>query len=305
MKLCIVGKGKMLHAVMETLLVEHQVGRLELLAVFSTVQERPCDTWQEAGISFIQSRHGIQDPAILEHLQTVLQPDVILLASWGEILTQPYLEALAPIKVWNLHPSLLPAHRGVNPYLACILAGESESGLTLHHVSVGIDEGRILEQCRIPIDAGMSGLDLQTRTLDAVRVLFESVFAELDIKGLDIYHQSAYVQSLWGASHHRLAEITQVVLNPDSPKTVLTRQVQAVRGWMPCLLPLGKLFYLDIDAFDSNNLVEKNTLEWRPFVSGQVYFVTGKALYYKGFKCLSIRPLIPYVVGVLRFFKLL
>jgi methionyl-tRNA formyltransferase len=294
----------MLHALMQCLLVAHQASRVQVVAIVSNLQEKPVRQWHDAGISFIQCPQGIQDPAVLEHLQNVLQPDVLLLASWGEILTPHTLEVLAPIKVWNLHPSLLPAHRGVNPYLACILAGESQSGLTLHQLVAGIDGGKILAQRAVPIDAEMSGLDLQVRTLEAIPLLFEDVITQVNAVGLEAFHQTASEQPLWGASHHRLAQITQVVLNPHSPLDVLQRQAHAVRDWMPCLLPWVGGFHWDVASFHCNrNEKDPTSLEWMHPVSGTRCFVTVKGLYYKGLKCFCARGIVPLFVKVYRFLK--
>ena len=298
-----VGKGQMLHALMKPLLVAHHAERLQIVGMLTDVHEHAMPQWHDAGISFIQCPQGIQDPAVLDHLQNVLQPDVLLLASWGEILTPHTLDALAPIKVWNVHPSLLPAHRGVNPYIACILAGESQSGLTLHHVVAGIDEGKILAQHVVPIDEGMSGLDLQARTLEAIPSLFEDVITQVNAVGLEAFYQTAIEQSVWGASHHRLAQITQVVLNPHSPLDVLQRQAHAVRGWMPCLLPLGKGFHLEVEAFHPTEETESSMFKWTHPASGKRYFVTVTGIYYKGLKCFCKRGFIPLFAKVYRFFN--
>jgi methionyl-tRNA formyltransferase len=296
----------MLHALMNTLMSYHQAGRVQVLAVVTSLHEQAPVQWQEAGISFIQCSQGIQAPALLHHLQEVLKPEVILLASWGEILSATTLASLAPMKVWNMHPSLLPAHRGVNPYLASILAGDTESGLTLHQLAAGIDEGKILAQRSVPIARGMSGLDLQARTLQELPLLFEAVFSQLDAMGLEGFHQSATAQPLWGASHHRLAYITQVILNPTSPFEVLKRQAQAVRGWMPCLLPLGHGFALGVESFHSREPNHSAVFQWEHPVSKEGGFVTGNALYYKGGKCLYGGSLIAFtarVSGFLSHFK--
>ncbi len=303
MKLCVVGKGRMLHALMKPLLLAHQAERIQIVAILTSVQEHAMPQWHEAGISFIQCPHGIQASVVMDHLKALVKPDVLLLASWGEILTAHTLEALAPIKVWNVHPSLLPAHRGVNPYIACVLAGEVQSGLTLHQVVPCVDEGKILAQHVVPIEAGMSGLDLQNLTLYELPLLVESVLADIEEKGLEAYHHSAREQEVWGASHHRLEQITQVILNPEAPLEVLERQVLAVRGWMPCLLPLGRGWYVDVVAFHTRAEKGSFTFQWTHPTSGNTCFVTGQALYYKGVKYPLAMGLFSLFARFLRFFK--
>lgn len=52
----------------------------------------------------------------------------------------------------NFHYGLLPQYRGVNPVLAQMLAGENESGITVHTVDEHIDTGPVVMQQKIPID---------------------------------------------------------------------------------------------------------------------------------------------------------
>jgi len=81
----------------------------------------------------------------------VLEPDVILVGAFGIILKKPILD-LPRIGCVNVHSSLLPKHRGPNPFAAAILANESESGVTFHVVDEGIDTGDILERFAFPIE---------------------------------------------------------------------------------------------------------------------------------------------------------
>lgn len=51
----------------------------------------------------------------------------------------------------NLHPSLLPAYRGANPYSRVIMNNEKETGVTIHHMSEEFDKGDIILQMKCPI----------------------------------------------------------------------------------------------------------------------------------------------------------
>jgi methionyl-tRNA formyltransferase len=74
-----------------------------------------------------------------------LRPDVIVIAAYGQILRQPVLD-LPPKGVLNVHPSLLPRHRGASPIPATILAGDEQTGVTILQTEAGIDSGPILSQ---------------------------------------------------------------------------------------------------------------------------------------------------------------
>ncbi len=77
-------------------------------------------------------------------------PDVLLVGGFGIILKRPILD-VPRIGCVNVHSSLLPRHRGPNPFCAVILAGEEESGVTFHEIEEGIDTGNMLAQVSFPI----------------------------------------------------------------------------------------------------------------------------------------------------------
>ena len=56
-----------------------------------------------------------------------------------------------PAGVYNIHASLLPKYRGASPVAACILNGETETGITVMKTDVGLDTGDMLLQKSIPI----------------------------------------------------------------------------------------------------------------------------------------------------------
>lgn len=77
---------------------------------------------------------------LIEH-----QVNVVLVGSWGERF-KPHLLNLSQVLFINCHPSLLPLHRGPNPYSAVIQHQRSETGVTFHHMDAGFDTGPILYQ---------------------------------------------------------------------------------------------------------------------------------------------------------------
>jgi methionyl-tRNA formyltransferase len=93
----------------------------------------------------------LRSPGALDHLAG-WQPDVIVVAAFGQILPTPVLE-LPPHGCLNLHGSLLPRYRGAAPIPAAILAGDSVTGITLMHMDEGLDTGPILAQVECSITA--------------------------------------------------------------------------------------------------------------------------------------------------------
>ena len=78
------------------------------------------------------------------------QPDVIVVAAFGQILLKPVLE-LAPHGCLNVHASLLPRYRGAAPIAAAILAGDDTTGITIMRLDEGLDTGPLLAQADLAI----------------------------------------------------------------------------------------------------------------------------------------------------------
>ena len=90
----------------------------------------------------VQQPEKLRSPAALEDLRA-LAPDLMVVAAYGQILPKGVLET-PRLGCLNLHASLLPRHRGASPIHAAILAGESETGITVMYMDEGLDTGDIL-----------------------------------------------------------------------------------------------------------------------------------------------------------------
>jgi methionyl-tRNA formyltransferase len=82
---------------------------------------------------------------------TTSPPDLIVLCAFGKILP-PWLLSVPRLLPMNIHPSLLPRHRGPDPIRFTILKGDSFTGVTLIRMTPQCDEGPILLSRSIPVD---------------------------------------------------------------------------------------------------------------------------------------------------------
>jgi len=89
-------------------------------------------------------------------------PDGLLLASYGELVPREILEA-APRSPLNVHPSLLPRHRGAAPVAATILAGDNVAGVTLMVMISQLDAGPVVAQWPVPLEGRETAPDLTRR----------------------------------------------------------------------------------------------------------------------------------------------
>lgn len=93
-----------------------------------------------------------------------LAPDLIVCAGYMRLISARAIHARRG-RVINIHPSLLPAFKGLRTHAQAIAAGASEHGASVHYVTADLDGGPVIAQCVVPIHA-----DDDTETL-ARRVL--------------------------------------------------------------------------------------------------------------------------------------
>lgn len=91
----------------------------------------------------------LRGEAVMEHL-TAWQPDVHVVAAYGQILRQAVLD-LPRYGSINVHASLLPRWRGAAPIQAAILGGDTETGITIMQMDAGLDTGPMLSKAAVPI----------------------------------------------------------------------------------------------------------------------------------------------------------
>lgn len=116
-------------------------------------------------------RLPVRDPARLEP-GLDLGADVVVAVAYGLIVPEPMLAE----RLWlNVHPSLLPRWRGAAPVERCLIAGESETGVTVIKLVEELDAGPVAAQERFPVaaedDAGAvfaRAAEVAARLLDGV-----------------------------------------------------------------------------------------------------------------------------------------
>jgi methionyl-tRNA formyltransferase len=95
-----------------------------------------------------------------------LAPDLVLSVFYRQILPDGVLAA-ARLAAVNLHPSLLPAYRGRAPLNWVLVQGETETGVTLHHMTGRADAGDMVAQRAVPIVPRETALTLYGKLEEA------------------------------------------------------------------------------------------------------------------------------------------
>lgn len=91
-----------------------------------------------------------------------LAPDLSVVVAYGHILPQDVID-LPPLGTLNIHASLLPRWRGAAPIQAAILAGDTETGVSIMRMVPALDAGPVILQARTPILDDETGGELTLR----------------------------------------------------------------------------------------------------------------------------------------------
>ena len=131
---------------------------------------------QELGLSIYQPEK-LREAEVVEELRT-LAPDIIVVAAYGQILSEDVLN-IPKYGCINIHASLLPKYRGASPIEASIIAGDEKTGVTIMYMAKGLDTGDIISQTDIEI--GLHNTETLTAELSKLGAdLVVKTMAELE-----------------------------------------------------------------------------------------------------------------------------
>lgn len=104
--------------------------------------------------------------------------DYVALAGYMRLLSPAFVDRWAGRMV-NIHPSLLPAHKGLDTHQRALDAGDTRHGCTVHLVTAALDDGPILAQAEVPILPGDDADALARRVLKEEHRLYPAALAAL------------------------------------------------------------------------------------------------------------------------------
>ena len=91
-------------------------------------------------------------------------PDWVVCAGYMRILGDAFVQRFRG-RLLNIHPSLLPRHRGLQTHARALSEGDAEHGASVHFVSPELDAGAVLAQAAVPVEPGDTPERLATRVL--------------------------------------------------------------------------------------------------------------------------------------------
>jgi methionyl-tRNA formyltransferase len=172
----------------------------------------------------VRTPRTLRDEAVLAGLRAVAA-GLIVLADYGRIIPGAILE-MPRHGALNIHPSLLPRHRGAAPVVGTILAGDTVGGVTVMRMDEGLDTGPIVAQRAVPLDGTEVAPELEARlALMGADLLVDVLPGWLEGS------VGATAQPSEGATLTRLLRREDGRLDPAKSAAELEREVRAYQPW--------------------------------------------------------------------------
>jgi len=165
------------------------------------------------------------DAAFLEEVKS-LTPDLLVVAAFGKIFRKSLLD-LFPLGGINVHPSLLPRHRGPSPISAAILAGDRQTGVTIQKIALKFDTGDIYAQETHPLKGDETTASLTEKLAAHGAEVLAGVLAELAAGRT----APARVQDETAATYSHTIAKEDGVIRWEEPAEVIERKVRAFDPW--------------------------------------------------------------------------
>ncbi|MCI0441091.1 MAG: methionyl-tRNA formyltransferase, partial [Chloroflexi bacterium] len=178
----------------------------------------------EKGIPVFQPKSLRRDEGARRALIS-LGPDLIVVAAYG-LLLPPEVFDTPRLKTLNVHPSLLPKHRGPSPVASAILSGDEVTGVTIMQIAEGMDSGPILAQRQTPIAPDETADALTERLFQMGAQLLVEVIPRWESGGIQPQPQD-----------ESQATVTKLLSREDGeidwqrPADYIARQVRAYHPW--------------------------------------------------------------------------
>jgi phosphoribosylglycinamide formyltransferase 1 len=192
MRIVILGSGRGSNA--EAILKAQQAGKLGRARVVQIFSDQP-----EAGIlalgpkfdvpaNFLDAtpfKTKLDGDGEQHYIATILscQADLIVLAGFMRVLKLPFLSKFEG-KIINLHPSLLPSFPGLDGIGQAFRRGVKITGCTVHHVTLDVDGGPIIDQSAVRVEDSDTLETLRVKVHAAEHALLPAVIARLSERGL-------------------------------------------------------------------------------------------------------------------------
>lgn len=206
----------------------------EIVAVY-TQPDRPAGRGQSVTASPVKQRAlelglVVEQPADLRAPEAVerlrgFDADLMVVAAYGLILPREVLE-IPRLGCWNIHASLLPRWRGAAPIQRAILAGDTETGITIMQMEAGLDTGPMLLAKTVQVGERESAGELHDR--------LATLGAQALVEALDEWQAGRLTSSQQpaeGVTYAPKIHKEEALIDWSSPALAIDRQIRAFNPW--------------------------------------------------------------------------
>jgi methionyl-tRNA formyltransferase len=153
------------------------------------------------------------------------QATAAVLVAYGRIIPEEII-ALFPKGIINIHPSLLPHHRGPTPIESAILAGDSKTGISIMQLAKEMDAGPVFAQSELPL----TGKETKPVLVENLLDIGQAMISEL-LPGILSGEIVALPQDNSRATFDQLISKNDGVIDWHKPAVQLEREVRAYLEW--------------------------------------------------------------------------
>lgn len=196
-------------------------------------------TNEETAVSRKSRRHEIAEfaavnnipvlsPARLSEIESELKnfaADLGVLVAYGK-LVPPRIIDLFKFGILNIHPSLLPLHRGPTPIESVILSGESQTGVSIMQLSPRMDAGPVYAQRSLSVPSQISKQNLSEKLLQMGSELLIQILPDI-LSGTIVPE----AQNESEATYDSMIKKLDGQIDWNKPADVLERQIRAYQDW--------------------------------------------------------------------------
>lgn len=190
-----------------------------------------------------------------------------VLVAYGKIVPQSIID-IFPRGIVNIHPSLLPRHRGPTPIESVLLSGETETGVSLMQLHKDMDAGPIYSQTKYALQNSETKQQLANSLLSLGA---EQLVLHLPkiIDGLLL----ATPQDNQSATYDTLIQKEDGIIDWTKPADQISREIRAYIGWPKSSTKLGDIEVIVLDATPTTQQQATGTIIT---MDGQLYVGCGQ-----------------------------
>jgi len=198
-------------------------GESEAISRQNKGQNPICETARELKLPILKTKN-INDPKIIAQIGS-LKVDFGVMADFGQIVKKEILEA-PKHGVVNIHPSLLPRHRGPSPIQQTILDGDKFAGVTLILANEKMDAGNIISQVKVKLSG--------SETTPILKEYLSEMGANLLLNSIPYYlagDLKPEPQKDEAATYNHLFKKEDGEVTAETPAVEVGRKIRAFADW--------------------------------------------------------------------------